>query len=376
MALVGTEYEVVFTEMDGEIRPILANGKRARCIILRNRSDFEDRICAGAHFAASLIQLDGSASNPTRMVLHLERQIIRIEGDGLGTDFWVSSETLRLIEADIHFGRAIRLVGPKGSGKTTFAQLLAKLFDVPYLKVDGVGVSKPQDLFGSGSAKDASTTWVPSDLARFIEAHGQRKGWPKAIVCLDEFSRMGHSMAPFHPLFDNTGTFSFTTTEGTLVISGLSGIIFILTDNPVGPGYIGNQTIDTAMSDRVEEYEFGYPPAVWEVPWLVKKTGIIASEAEHIVQVANAIRAQATQQGWEMGGPSPRRTLATAQDVSIGVPLLHALSARIINRYPNSDARSERAIILAHLKGLSLLNDFVPARDTSLINVADLQEGR
>lgn len=376
MALVGTEYEVVFTEIEGEIRPILANGKRARSIVLRNQTDFQDRICLGAHFAASLIKLDGSASNPTRMILHLERQIIRIDGDGLGTDFWVSSETLRLIEADIHFGRAIRLVGPKGSGKTTFAQLLAKLFDVPYLKVDGVGVSKPQDLFGSGSAKDASTTWIPSDLARFIQVHGQRKGWPKAFVCLDEFSRMGHSMAPFHPLFDNTGTFSFTTTEGTLVISGLSGIIFLLTDNPVGPGYIGNQTIDSAMSDRVEEYEFGYPPAVWEVPWLVKKTGIITSEAEHIVQVANVIRTQATQQGWEMGGPSPRRTLATAQDVSIGIPLLHALSARMINRYPNSDAGSERAIILAHLKGLSLLNDFVPARDTSLINVADFQEGR
>ncbi len=375
MALVGTEYEIVFTETDGDIRPALASGKRARCIVLRNQSDFEDRICKGAHFAASLISLEGSASNPTRMLLQLERQIIRIDGDGLGTDFWIPSEMLRLIEADIHFGRAIRLIGPKGSGKTTFVELLAKLFDVPYLKVDGVGVSKPQDLFGSGSAKDASTTWVPSDLTRFIETHGQRKSWPKAIVCLDEFSRMGHSMASFHPLFDHTGTFSFTTTEGTLVISGLSGIIFMLTDNPVGPGYIGNQTIDTAMSDRVEEYQFGYPPAVWEVPWLVKKTGIITSEAQHIVQVANAIRTQATQQGWELGGPSPRRTLAVAQDVSIGLPLLNSLDARMINRYPNGDAGSERAVILAHLKGLSLLKD-VKLQDTSIVNLADFREGK
>jgi len=371
MATTGTEYEIVFVEQDGVLEVTLANGARARNIVLRNRSQFESRICAGARFAASLINIEGPARNPTRMELHIERQIIKIDGTGLGQDFWILPETLTLIEADIHFGRAFRLVGPKGTGKTTFASLLAKTFNVPYLKVDGTGVSKPQDLFGSASAKNASTEWVPSDLANFITAHQHSKRWPKAFVCLDEFSRMGHSMAPFHALFDHTGQFSFTTTQGTVVITGLDGIIFILTDNPVGPGYIGNQALDSAMDDRVEAYAFEYPPASWEIPWLVSMTGITELEATHIVQVAGAIRVKAVELGSDKGGPSPRRTLRVAEDVSIGTPMQLSVASRIIDRYPDGDAQSEREILKAHLKGLSLLSD-ATHRMRTLVSVADM----
>ncbi|MBI4713633.1 AAA family ATPase [Candidatus Uhrbacteria bacterium] len=370
MSRIGTEYEVVFIDKNGMIVPTLASGKQPGIIEIRNLEAFSDRVCEGARFAASLIEMQGSARNPTRVVLKLERQIIAIDGKGLGTDFWIRPETLALIEADVYFGRAIRLVGPKGSGKTTFAQLLAKMFGVPFIKVDGTGIFKPKDLFGAESAEDGSTKWVPSDLMLFIETHRSSKHWPKAIVCLDEFSRMGHSMAPFHALFDHTGQYSFTTTDGTVVIDGLTGFIFILTDNPVGPGYIGNQSLDAAMSDRVEEHEFTYPPIEWEVPWLVSRTGITVDEATHIVQVAAEVRVLATAQMWEQGGPSPRRTLRAAEDVSIGKPMSLVVHARIIDRYPDGDAESPRRVIQQRLKSAELLDERVAV--VSVVNVADV----
>ena len=371
MTTIGTEYEVVFVDQDGTITPTLASCKRAGNIEVRNLEAFADRICAGARFAASPVEVRGPARCPSHVVVHLERQIITIDGKGLGKDFWIRPETLTLIEADVHFGRSFRLVGPKGSGKTTFARILADVFNVPFIKVDGTGIFKPKDLFGAESAEGGSTKWVPSDLMLFIGKHRSSKKWPKAIVCLDEFSRMGHSMGPFHPLFDHTGQYSFTTTDGTIVIDGLKGFIFILTDNPVGPGYIGNQSLDSAMSDRVEEYEFTYPPPEWEVPWLVGQTKISETEALHIVQVANEIRDLATVQAWDQGGPSPRRTLRAAEDVSIGKPMVLAISARIINRYPGGEAESPRLVIQQRLKSAKLLNGHA-TNDRVVVNVADI----
>lgn len=370
MATTGAEYEIEFVEHEGQIVPRLTSGLRARQIVVRNRAAYEHRMFPGARFAVSLIHHEGPARFPTCLTLHIERQIIKFSGTGIGDDFWIEPNTWQLIKADVHFGRAIRLVGPKGSGKTTFAALLAKVLGVPFIKVDGTGIFKPKDLFGAETGEKGTMGWVKSDLALFLERHRERKCWPRAVVCLDEFSRMGHSMAPFHALFDDTRQFSFTTCEGTIIIDGLDGIIWVLTDNPVGPGYVGNQSLDSAMNDRVEVYAFGYPPPTWEVPWLVSKTGITQTEAAHIVQVANAAREQAVQHGWEEGGPSPRRTLRAAQDAAFGIPLLLAVTARIIDRYPDGDAQSERRVLTAHLKGCNLITDL--SHERVLMTVGDI----
>lgn len=369
---MSANYLIRFVKKNGELVPMLIDRAQPRQLMIRNREDFSTEIMENAQFSATLIEIRGVTRAPTLLVLALDHRIATVRIQDFGNDFWIRPEQFLLMEADMKFGRAIRLVGPKGTGKTTFASLLADRLGVSFIKVDGTGIFKPKDLFGAETGSAGTLRWNPSDLSLFIEKNRLREAAIKGVICLDEFSRMGHSMAPFHALFDHSKQFSFTTCDGTIVIDRLDGFVFVLTDNPVGPGYVGNQELDTAMDDRVESYEFSYPPAEWEVPWLQSKTGIDAKAATHIVQIATEARHLATVGFWQKGGPSPRRTLCVAQDVSIGLDMDLSVSQRILSRYASGDANSERLQIEERLraKGIVLRHLFSAQSQQSVKEMA------
>ncbi len=345
-----TQYKVRFDLRAGKLEPMLVDHVQPNRLNIRRDDTFKDEIREGAMFIATLVSMNGPARAPKSMELALESKVKELSSAGFGNEFWARPEHLRLIEADIKFGRAIRLVGPKGTGKTTFAALLAKRLSAPFIKVDGTGIFKPKDLFGAETGSEGTLRWNPSALSLFLGEHRLSERNVKGVICLDEFSRMGHSMAPFHALFDHTHQFSFTTCDGTIVIDRLDGFVFILTDNPAGSGYVGNQELDAAMDDRVESYEFAYPPSEWEIPWLQSQTGISTMDATRIVMVANEARQLAVTQGWSKGGPSPRRTLCVAQDVSSGVDFELSVAYRIVLRYENGGVNSERGILIEKLR--------------------------
>lgn len=354
---MSANYFVRFVSRNGKMIPELVDLPQPRRLEIRNLADFTEEIVDGAQFSVALVEMrGGTARVPALLVLALENKITSVQPHDFGNEFWIRPEYVLLMNADVRFGRAVRLVGPKGTGKTTFAALFAKKLGVPFLKVDGTGIFKPKDLFGAETGSDGTLKWNPSDFSKFLAEHRFADREVKGVICLDEFSRMGHSMAPFHALFDHTHHFSFTTCDGTIVIDRLEGFVFILTDNPVGQGYVGNQELDTAMEDRVESYEFSYPPPEWEIPWLGAMTGIQKPVATRIVEIANEARHLATKNYWQKGGPSPRRTLCVAQDVSIGTDLDLSIMHRIVSRYQDGETGSERSQLVAILqaKGFTL----------------------
>jgi len=350
-------YTVQYVLQGKNLIPQVEQGIPPHVLEIQNAEKFQDQLIPGAKFFATCVLVTGPARAPKKMVLQLTSACTSKKSVSPLEDFWIQEDQLRLMRADVHYGRAIRLVGPKGTGKTTFAKLFAQELRAPFIKVDGTGVFKPKDLFGAETGSAGTLFWKPSDLSVFIETHRAQEGAVKGVVCLDEFSRMGHSMAPFHALFDQTKQFSFTTCEGTVVIDRLDGFVFILTDNPVGAGYVGNHGLDAAMDDRVESYEFTYPPVEWETSWLCKSTHIVREDAEKIVSVATEARTLALAQAWAKGGPSPRRTLCAAQDVAYGIELEDALQQRIVRRYDDTDANSERAMLIARLRAKGFIRE-------------------
>lgn len=365
-------YKICYVMRNGTLVAELMGHVQPNELQIRNEEDFAQEIKKGVMFSATLVTLQGKARAPTLMVFALESKLAEMSTTDFGADFWVRPEQLQLMHADIKFGRAIRLVGPKGTGKTTFAALFAERLGAPFIKVDGTGIFKPKDLFGAETGSQGTLRWNKSALALFIEEHRPDNRTIKGVICLDEFSRMGHSMAPFHSLFDHTHQFSFTTCDGTIVIDRLEGFVFILTDNPTGAGYVGNHELDAAMDDRVESYPFEYPPSEWEIPWLVTQTGISILDATRIVLVANEARQIAVSNGWSKGGPSPRRTLCVAQDMSIAIPFELAVAHRIVARYENGDVGSERMQLIERLraKGIGVTTYLKDASRVSLREVA------
>ncbi len=354
--------EIVFRKNPDtdDLIPVFVSGTRCRRLTVRNLSAFSSQIAEGETFAVNVIEIRGSGANPQEIVVEIERHLVRIKDEKwFGEEFWIHPEMLQMILADIQHGHHLLFRGPKGTGKTTLAKMLAQSFKVPYLKVDSAGISKPKDLFGSDSATDGTLRWIPSDLTLFLDEHRSRTTWPKGIILLDEFNRMGHSMSPFHPIFDHTASFAFTTTQGTVTVKDLRGFIWIMAINPSDGGHIGTSDLDEALEDRTEIYDFDYPEKPWEIAWLIRQTSITQAEAEQIVNIAAEVRGFATSQHMAKGGPSPRRTLHTARMVRCGIPLQMAMKYKIINRYAGSltEPMSDRALVTERLRSSKLLSD-------------------
>lgn len=209
-------------------------------------------------------------------------------------NFWIDPTDLQCMLSLLHAGRDIMLVGAKGTGKTSFPTALARAlgWQEP-CKVDVPTVKRASDWFGTEAASSGSTHFVRSELydviirARIAEKQGLDTHF---VVIIDEANRV-HQMVnnSLHGLFDDTRQVTITTTEGSQVIRLPKNLHFIGTMN-VGAEYTGTHDLEDALKDRFAPFKMRPMPFGVEVDRLVAETGIMKTQAEAVVTVAQRLR--------------------------------------------------------------------------------------
>lgn len=228
-------------------------------------------------------------------LIEKERELLSWESVTSLPDHWVPPELLRSILCLIFRGKHIALVGEKGTGKTTMAFSIARIFNWPKpCKVDAYTIRKPADLFGSDAAANGSTVFQKSDLFHFIEKAREsfEAGEEKIfIVILDEWNRCHPKQKQgMQGLLDKTRQVSFTCVEGSLVVKLPHNVVVMATMNK-GGNYHGTFPVDDSDKDRFCAFHIQPMPLEVEEGWLVERIGIPKGVANKIVKVARALRA-------------------------------------------------------------------------------------
>lgn len=276
-------------------------------------------------------------------------------------EFWIQPNDLAKILCWLHEGTDLILIGPKGSGKTTFPYVLAEHmgWQEP-CKVDVATIKRTTDLFGSDAAQEGSTMFRRSALLDYIERSriALENGLEtQFLVILDEINRV-HAKAneSMHGLFDDTRQISVTTTEGTKTIKLPPNIHFIGTMN-MGANYLGTHELDEALKDRFQPIKLKPMPEDAEVRRLVDEIHILEAQALAITQVANKLRGAANA-GIISYSPSYRSCRNVARLVKNGFTLRQAVVEGFFGWYQGDlnekgepiDPNSETAKALSALK--------------------------
>ena len=180
----------------------------------------------------------------------------------------------------------IRLVGPAGCGKTSFATNYAANRKMPALIMDCANVREPRDWFGyrKFDAQTKEIVWHESMFIRMIET-------PGSVVVLDELNRVSPMVInTLIPLLDHRR--STYLEEAGRTIKCAEGVSFWAAINE-GNQFTGTIQLDEAISDRfglVVECKFLDAKAEGNV--LKSKTGLNIDDCRKLVDVANQVRAK------------------------------------------------------------------------------------
>lgn len=236
----------------------------------------------------------------------------------------------------------MRLVGPAGCGKTEAALQLAAMAGFDAFVIDCSIVREPRDWFGSKTVRGGSIAWQDSQFVRAIT-----RG--RCVVVLDEANRASLTVGnALLPLLDRRR--ATLVDERGSVVRVAPSTVFVATMNE-GSQFTGTGPMDAALRDRFPRVvEFTYLPAADEAALLVDRTGIDASVAQRLVEIATKTRT--TQAGVSTFSTtlSTRQLLAAASDYHLVGP--SSLAFTIANLFPaEGGAESERATITALLVG-------------------------
>lgn len=231
----------------------------------------------------------------------------------------------------------IRLVGPAGCGKTSFAINYAARRRAPSLVMDCANVREPRDWFGYRTFDPATKNivWHESMFVRMVET-------PGAVIVLDELNRVSPMVTnTLIPLLDHRAKTYLEEAGRTIKIA--EGVTFWAAVNE-GNQFTGTITMDAAMKNRFSYVvECNFLDAKTESQVLRSKTGLDVDSCRKLVEVANQVRTKAMMDAVDsFSEPISTRMLeAAALAMSMGGP--KTLTYTLLNHYNNAGgASSER----------------------------------
>ena len=181
----------------------------------------------------------------------------------------------------------VRLVGPAGCGKTSFATNYAARRRCPVLVMDCANVREPRDWFGYRTFDPSSKeiVWHESMFVKMVET-------PHAVIVLDELNRVSPMVTnTLIPLLDHRAKTYLEEAGRTIKLA--EGVTFWAAVNE-GNQFTGTVSMDAAMKNRFSYVvECNFLDATTETSVLHKKTGLDLANCTRLVEVANQVRLKA-----------------------------------------------------------------------------------
>jgi cobaltochelatase CobS len=239
------------------------------------------------------------------------------------------------------FGRKrnVFLTGPKGAGKTTFAEQLAARTGRPFSCISCDGGLEAIELIGQNLPKDGSFVWQDGQLLQAIKR-------PGTVILIDEPSLARPSaLFVFQHVLQFREIYIRETGEKVAVAPG---VVFLAADNTNGTGngnrrgYTDTNRINGATIDR-----FGimaaidYLPADKEINVLTARTGCTPALAEILVNAATLTRSIAAS-GNLVSAIGLRQLIAWAELLTDGIAPAIALELAVLNKAPEADIETLR----------------------------------
>jgi nitric oxide reductase NorQ protein len=188
-------------------------------------------------------------------------------------------------------GVNVRLVGPAGCGKTSFATHYAAVNNLPCLIMDCANVREPRDWFGYRTLDPVTKeiVWHESLFIKMIET-------PGTVIVLDELNRVSPLIVnTLIPLLDHRRATYLE--EAGRTISCAEQVTFWAAINE-GNQFTGTIALDEAVSDRFGlVMECNFLSQEDETKVLNMRSGLDIATCKKLVEVATQVRSKCQQHG-------------------------------------------------------------------------------
>jgi len=259
----------------------------------------------------------------------------------------VNKDVINLVQQHSKVGVAnIRLVGPAGCGKTSFAVNYAARRRAPVLVMDCANVREPRDWFGYRTFDPATKNivWHESMFVRLVET-------PGAVIVLDELNRVSPMVTnTLIPLLDHRKKTYLEEAGRSIQIA--EGVTFWAAVNE-GNQFTGTIAMDAAMKNRFDYVvECNFLDAKTECQVLRSKTGLDVDSCRKLVEVANQVRTKAMMDSIDSFSEPVSTRMLEAAALGMCMGGVKTLSYTLLNHYSNTGgASSERESLRKLLVG-------------------------
>lgn len=240
------------------------------------------------------------------------------------------ADTLALTLWRMAAGASVLLSGPKGTGKTTFAEQIAAHLGRYFALLSFDRTTEIDPLIGQIELAEGATFWCDGALVAAMRR-------PGSIILFDEpdCAKAG-SLAALHPVLANKSILIPRTGER---VDCAEGVYFLAAANTTGHGdetgtYVDRNLLDAAFLDRFADIILvPYPDERTERRILVNRTGINRGAAKILVEFARTTRARADKEQDIAAGLGMRRLIAWASGLLSGLRPETIFRNAVINQH-------------------------------------------
>ena len=250
--------------------------------------------------------------------------------------FVFHAETSGVVAACLFRSAGLLLHGPRGVGKTTLVQQIAARTGREFVRISCTDTTEACSLVGMiAPVATGGVAWKDGVLTAAIQR-------PGTVILIDEPSvaRPG-AVFVLQPLLDGERALTLDE-DGGRVVKMADGVTIILADNTNGTGdqtgqYAGTGQLNAATLDRcLVSIPVGYLDAKTEAAMVAKRTGCRLPLARKLAEFAAASRKSADKADLAEG-LSPRRVVALAHLMHMGVPFALAFETAVLGSCTPSD---------------------------------------